>query len=179
MPGDSRDAPWRSRASRRRLGTISGASRSVPGEPRKRPKGPQGRLGTPERTPRSARELTEASKIDAQSRLEAQEESFFDTTRSWSSVEPIFRRFLSIFGLSAMSANPLKYRACQQNQGFGRSRGESSRSRDAASKNFENRSENRPEIVENRCYEGLEASEGLGERALRRLEASKGLGKGP
>ena len=160
MPGNSRDAPWRSRASRRRLGTISGASRGVPGEPRKRPKGPQGRLGTPERTPRSARELTEASKIDAQSRLEAQEESFFDTTRSWSTVEPIFRRFLSIFGLSAMSANPLKYRACQQNQGFGRSRGESSRSRDAASKNLENRPENRPEIVENRCYEGLGLQKG-------------------
>ena len=160
MPGDSRDAPWRSRASRRRLGTISGASRSVPGEPRKRPKGPQGRLGTPERTPRSARELTEATKIDAQSRLEAQEESFFDTTRSWSTVKPIFRRFLSIFGLSAMSANPLKYRACQQNQGFGRSRGESSRSRDAASKNLENRPENRPEIVENRCYEGLGLQKG-------------------
>ena len=151
MPGCSRDAPWRSRASRRRLGSISGASRGVPGEPRKRPEGPQGRLGTPERTPRSARERAEATKIDAQSRPEAQEESFFDTARSWSTVGAIFRRFLSIFGFSAMSANPLKYRACQQNQGFGHSRCESSRSCDATSKNLENRPENQAEIVENRC----------------------------
>ena len=55
-----------------------------------------------------------------------------------------------ISGLFVKSANPPKYRACQQNQGFGHSRYESRRSRNVASKNNENRSPNRPEIFENR-----------------------------
>ena len=49
----------------------------------------------------------------------------------------------------------VSYHACQSKQRFGPSRCESSRSRDATSKNLENRPENRPEIVENRVSERL------------------------
>ena len=40
VPGPSRDTPWLPRASRRHLGRVSGASRSIPGALRERPEGP-------------------------------------------------------------------------------------------------------------------------------------------
>ena len=51
--GPSPVTPWRPRASRRRLGSVSGASRSVPGAPRERAESRQGQPGTPERAPGS------------------------------------------------------------------------------------------------------------------------------
>ena len=41
VPGPSRDASWRPRASRRGLGSVSGASWGVPGASRERPEDPQ------------------------------------------------------------------------------------------------------------------------------------------
>ena len=150
IPGPSRDGPWCPRAFGKHLGSVLEASRSVPGAPRDRPEGPQRHLGTAKRARGSAREHAEATKIDAKSRPGAQKSSFFCAARSRSVIVAIFRRFLLIFGFFGKSANPLKYRACQQNQGFGRSRCESRRSRDVVSKNIENRLQNRPEIFENR-----------------------------
>ena len=40
LPGPSRDTSWRPRASRRRLGSVLGASWGVPGAPRDRPRSP-------------------------------------------------------------------------------------------------------------------------------------------
>ena len=68
IPGHSRDAPWRPRASGGRLGSVPGASRGVPGMSQSRPGDPQGRPWAPERTPGSAQERTEVTKIDAKSR---------------------------------------------------------------------------------------------------------------
>ena len=104
--GPSRETPWRARASRRRLRSVPGASRSVPGALRECPKGRQGRPGTPEMTPWSARERAEATKIDAKSRPGAEKSSFLRAAHSQSIVGAIFRRFLSIFAFSAKSANP-------------------------------------------------------------------------
>ena len=70
--------------------------------------------------------------------------------RSRTVVAAIFLRFLSSFGFFVKSAKSPKYRACQQIQGFGHSHYESCRSRNVASKNNGNRSQNRPEIVGNR-----------------------------
>ena len=53
-------------------------------------------------------------------------------------VRVSFYRILSFFWVLAKSANPLKYRACQQNQRFGPSRCGSSRSCVVTSKNNEN-----------------------------------------
>ena len=149
VPGRSRDAPWRPRASWKHHGSFSGASRDVPGSPRERPGGHQRHPGTPKRAPGSVQERAEATKIDAKSRPGAKKSSFGRATWLQRSVEANFRRFLSIFGFFAKSANPPKYCACQQKQRFGPSRCESSRSRDVTSKSDENRPENRPEIVEN------------------------------
>ena len=44
IPGRSRDTPWHPRASRRRLGSVSGASWGIPGAPWERPESPQGAL---------------------------------------------------------------------------------------------------------------------------------------
>ena len=104
--GPSRETPWRARASRRRLRSVPGASRSVPGALRECPKGRQGRPGTPEMTPWSARERAEATKIDAKSRPGAEKSSFLRAARSRSIVRAIVRRFPLIFGFSAKSANP-------------------------------------------------------------------------
>ena len=104
--GPSRETPWRARASRRRLRSVPGASRSVPGALRECPKGRQGRPGTPEITPWSARERAEATKIDAKSRPGAEKSSFLRAAHSQSIVGAIFCRFLSIFTFSAKSANP-------------------------------------------------------------------------
>ena len=155
VPGASRDAPWQPRASRWRLGSVSGASWGVLGAPWERPETLQGRPGTPERAPGSVRERPEATKIDAKSRPGAKKSICFRAVRSRSVVGAIFRRFSSIFGFFVKSANPPKYCACQQKQRFGPSRRESSRSRDVTSKNLENRPENRSEIVENCLSECL------------------------
>ena len=76
LPGPSRDTPWRPRASRRRLGSVLGASRGVPGAPRERLGVSQGRPGTPERVSWSAWERAEATKIDAKSRPGLKKSSF-------------------------------------------------------------------------------------------------------
>ena len=67
VPGASRDAPWQPRASRWRLGSVSGASWGVLGAPWERSEILQGRPGTPERAPWSAWERAEATKINAKS----------------------------------------------------------------------------------------------------------------
>ena len=150
IPRPSRDAPWCPRAFGRHPRSVLEASRGAPGTPRDRPEGPQERPGTPGGAPGSARECFGAAKIDAKSRPGAQKSIFSRAARSRSVVAAIFRRFLSIFGLFVKSANPPKYRTCRQNQGFGHSRYESRRSRNVTSKTIENRSQNRPKIVENR-----------------------------
>ena len=142
VPRPSWGAPWRQRASRRRLGSVSGASWGVPGAPWERPESPQGRPETPGRAPESVRERAEATKIDAESRPQAKTPSFFRSARSRSVVGPIFRRFSSVFGFSAKPANPLKYCACQQKQRVGPLRCESRRSFEATSKNHEIRPKN-------------------------------------
>ena len=136
--GRSRDASWRPRASRRRLRSVSGASRGVPGAPRECPGGHQGHPGTPKSAPGSVQERAEATKIDAKSGPGAKKSSFGRATCLQRIVEAIVRRFLSIFGFFAKSANPPKYYACQQKQRFGPSRCESSRSCDVTSQNVEN-----------------------------------------
>ena len=93
IPGPSPDTPWRPRVSRRRLGSVSGASWSVPGAPRKRPEGRQGYPGTPERAPWRAWEHTEDTKIDTKSRPGAQKSSFLCAVSSRCIVGAIFRRF--------------------------------------------------------------------------------------
>ena len=134
VPGPSRDAPWRPRASRRHLGSVSGASWGVPGAPRERPGGHQGHPGTPKSAPGSVQERAEATKIEAKSRPGVKKSSFVHATRLQRIVRAIFRRFWSNLGLFANSANPLKYCACQQKQRFRPSRCESTRSCDATSK---------------------------------------------
>ena len=90
VPGPSRDAPWRPRASRRHLGSVSGASWGVPGAPREHPGGHQGHPGTPKSAPRSVRERAEATKIDARSRPRAKKLRIFCASRSESIVGVIF-----------------------------------------------------------------------------------------
>ena len=95
-----------------RPGLVSERLGSVPWEPRELQESPQWRPGTPKEAPRNAPERAEATKIDAESRPQAKKSSFFRSARSRSVVGPIFRRFSSVFGFSAKSANPLKYCAC-------------------------------------------------------------------
>ena len=76
IPGHSRDAPWRPRASGGRLGNNPGASRGVPGVSQSGPGDPQGHPRAPERAPGSAQERTEATKIDAKLRP-ATKKSFY------------------------------------------------------------------------------------------------------
>ena len=106
LPGPSRETPWRERASRRRLRSVSGASRSVPGVLRECLESRKGRPGTPERAHWSAWERAEAIKIDAKSRPRAEKSSFLRAARSRSIVGAIGCEFSSIFVLSAKSANP-------------------------------------------------------------------------
>ena len=68
--------------------------------------GRQGRPGTPESRPWSAWERAKATKIDAKSRPRAEKSSFLRVAHSQSIVGAMFRRFWSIFGFSAKSANP-------------------------------------------------------------------------
>ena len=82
FPGPSPDTPWRPRASRRRLGSVSGASRSVPGVLRECPESRQARPRTPERAPWSARERAEATKIDAKSHPRKKKSSFLRAAHS-------------------------------------------------------------------------------------------------
>ena len=91
LPGPSRETPWHARASRRRLQSVSGASRSVPGALRECPENRQGRLGTPERAPWSAWERAKATKIDAKSRPRAEKSSFLREAHSQSIVSVSFR----------------------------------------------------------------------------------------
>ena len=101
LPGPSRETPWRARASRRRLRSVPGASRSVPGALRECPKGRQGRPGTPEMTPWSARERAEATKIDAKSRPGTKNSSGLGTVRLQTDFRSIFARFSIDFRMFA------------------------------------------------------------------------------
>ena len=136
----ARDALGTPRGTQERSEGVLDASWDVPGASRERPESPQRRPRTPKRAPGEIWERAEANKIDAKSRPGAKKSSLFHAARSRSAVGAIFRRFRSIFGFSAESANPRKYCACQQKQRFGTSHRESSHSRDATSKNDENRS---------------------------------------
>ena len=120
--GASRDAPWRPRKSRGRLGSVPGASRGVPGAPRERPEGPQWRPGTPARAPRSVWERAESTEMDAKTRPGAKKSSFLRAARSRSVVGTIFRRFSSIFVFFANCEMCVSYHACQQKKRFGPSR---------------------------------------------------------
>ena len=91
LPGPSRETPWRERASRRRLRSVSGASRSVPGVLRECLESRQARPRTPERAPWSARDRAEATKIDAKSRPRAEKSRFLRAAHSQSIVRAIYR----------------------------------------------------------------------------------------
>ena len=78
---------------------------SVPERPQRPPGGRQGRLGMPARTPWSAWERAEATKIDAKSRPRAEKLSFLRAAHSQSIAGGIFGRFSLIFAFSAKSAN--------------------------------------------------------------------------
>ena len=112
----SRDAPWRPRASQGRLGNVSGASRE---RPRRILGAPGGSTSAPRGARQSARERPDTTKTDAKSHPGTKKSRSCCADRSRSTVASIFRRFPSFFGFSVKSANPLKYRACQQKQGFG------------------------------------------------------------
>ena len=158
MPGRSLDTPWRPTASPRRLGSVSGASRSVLGAPRERPEGRQECPGTPCR----AKGCPEAPGIvprrqkSVPSRVRGLKHRVFSALRVREAVSERFFvdvcRFPVFFAKCEMSVS---YHACQQKQRVGPSRCEFSRSPTATSKNLENRPENRPEIVENRVSERL------------------------
>jgi hypothetical protein len=100
--------------------------------------------------PRGVWKRAEAINFDADSPPGTKNSSFLRAPGSRRPVGAIFRRFLSIVGFFAKWKIVPKYYACQQKQGFGTSRCESSRSRVATSKNFENRPEKPPKILENR-----------------------------
>ena len=135
LPGPSRDAPGRPGASQERPGGVSGPSREVPGASRERPEGPQERPGTPRGAPRSDPERAETAKIGCKSRPGVHKASCVRTERLRIGVGAIFHGFLRFFGFAGKSAKCLKYCACQQKQRFGPSHCESSRSRNATSKN--------------------------------------------
>ena len=140
VPKSIRKASWE------RLGSVSGRPRHAPGSP-----GGSPRMARDAR--RSAREhpgMLRSRQNRRQVAPGSPKLDFFPHAHSRIVAAEIFLRFLSIFGLFVKSAKSPKYRACQQNQGFAHSRHESCRSRNVASKNNENRSQNRPEIVENR-----------------------------
>ena len=101
LPAPSPDIPWRPRASRRRLGSVSGASRSVPSALRECPEGHQERPGTPERAPWSAWERAEATKIDAKSRPGTKNSSCLGTVHSQTDFRSIFARFSIDFRMFA------------------------------------------------------------------------------
>ena len=89
--------------------------------------------------PRGVWKRAEAINFEADSPPGAKNSSFLRAPGSRRPVGAIFRRFLSIVGFFAKWKIVPKYYACQQKQGFGPSRCESSRSRVATSKNFKNR----------------------------------------
>ena len=76
---------------------------------------PQRRPGVQKRTPNSTRMDAANTKIDAKWALEAKKTNFVTQLPQVSVLEC----FLSICGVFAKSAKPLKYRACQQKQGLG------------------------------------------------------------
>ena len=97
MPGGSQDAPWRSRASRRRLGSISGASRehlgACPASPEsvlRVPKGgsvrQRGRPGAPGSAPKQPKSTL--------SRVRKRKKRVFSTRRV---REALSKRFVAVF----------------------------------------------------------------------------------
>ena len=99
-----RDLPGTPRGAQERPGSVSGASRGVPGTPRaQRPESPQRHPGTPKRTPGSA---TRRPKSTPSRTRERQKIEFSRAARSRSIVGAMFRRCWSIFGFSAKSVNP-------------------------------------------------------------------------
>ena len=136
------------KVSRERLGSVSGASRSVPSAPWECPEGLQGRPGTPVRALRIAWERAAATNIDAKLRPGAKKSSFRYAARSQSIVEAIFRRILSIFVLFPKIREPRSVRPWPHGTGFGTCQKQSSRLREVTSKNDENCSQNRLGVSE-------------------------------
>ena len=134
------------RAPQRRPRSASQCPRVAPGEAQALPgRGPV-RPGTAIESPRGGREHAEATNFTAKLPPESKISSFVRASRSESSGVAICHRILSFFGVFANRANPLKYRTCQQKQGFGPSHCTSTRLREATSKNNENLDENRRKI---------------------------------
>ena len=134
------------KASQERLGSLS----ELPSAPRDCLESPRKWHGMPGRVPGNARQRFGAVKIDAKSRPGTQKASFSARLFCEALSSRISVNFFAIFRFFVKSVNPPKYRACRQNQGFGHSRHESRRSRNVASNNNENRSQKRPNIVEDR-----------------------------
>ena len=105
-----------------RLGSVSEASRDVPGAARERSEGLQGRPGTPKSSSGSAWEQAKASKIDAKSHPGAKKKAFVRATCSRSLFGAVvqgfsvvfrrdFRRFLWCLGASELT-HSAKGRPC-------------------------------------------------------------------
>ena len=149
VPGHQKPTLNRSRDPLRTPCGAQGRSESIPRaswKPLGAPERAQGLLGESPKVARDARKSARerpATLRGRQNRCLAApgdtKREFFGTALLRSAVATIFRRCLSIFGLFAKSANPSKYRARRQNQGFSHLRYESCRSRNVASKNNENR----------------------------------------
>ena len=91
IPEPSRDGLHLRRASPRRLGIVSRASRGIPGAPRERPEGPQVRPSMPERSPGTTRKRAESTKIHAESHLRIKKSSFFRAVHLRSDIVAIVR----------------------------------------------------------------------------------------
>ena len=136
---------WVIKASKELAGMIRSvpdAARDRPGSTQRVPKRVPVKKGGFFGMPRGVRKRAEAINFDADSPPRSEKSSFCRTAGSRRPVRAIFRQYLSIFGFFAKWKIVPKYYACQQKQGFGPSRCESSRSRDATSENLENRPEN-------------------------------------
>ena len=130
----------------RRPRSASQCRRVAPGEAQAPPERGPVRPGTPIESPRGGRERAEATNFSAKLPPEWKISSSVCASRSKSYGVAICRCVLSCFGVFAKRANPLKYRTCQQKQGFGPSHCTSTRLREATSKNNENLLKNRYKI---------------------------------
>ena len=115
---------------------------SVIDVPRDHPGSVPGVPGECSRATRSARKTVRErlgpTKFDSEVPPQAETARFCCTPRSHPVFESVFRHLLPNFVFFVKSANPPKYRACRQNQGFGHSLCESLRSRNVTSKKHEN-----------------------------------------
>ena len=150
IPGHSRDAPWRPRASgsvsgvsRERLGASPACPRAAQAIPKAAPGHQKERPGAPRSAPRRPK-LMPSRVRDRRNRF------IFGAASAGSVVRAIYRQFCLISDSFAKFANPPKYCACRSKSRFGPSRCEPSRSCYAASKIDEDRPENRTQIAQNR-----------------------------